>query len=276
MLDAGIAVQAEPFEDAPGPFGAALRAALVHDAGCLAQVGLGLPVDAGGEDLGLGAAGDAERATLRGGEIGQRQRRRQPLAIGLEGLHMAAELVGRGQAGERAQGGAAVLGVGLGQHRLARFGQGVGGVALVHELEVRRQGGLQREAAQQRLAERVDRTDAHAAGQVEHLSEQGPGALAEVLRGLDRQAAQGEIQPGVIQRHPFAEGVLQPHRHFRRGGLGEGQALDALGFFAGEHQAEQAVGEEFGFARASGGRNKGRDGGVRGRQLLAVGAIARR
>ena len=221
------------------------------------------------------AAGDAQRAALRGGQVGQGQRRGQALAVGLQRLDVAAELVGRRQAGERAQGGAAFVGVGVGEHGLARLGQGVGGVALVDQLEVRREGGFQREAAQQRLAEGVDGADAHAAGQVEHLREQRAGALAEVRRWARWRGRAGR-RPGcgsssVTQR---AEGALQPHRHLRGGGLGEGEALDALGLFPGEHQAQQAVGQQLGLARAGRGGDERRHRGVGRRQLLAVGAFA--
>ena len=97
----------------------------------------------------------------------------------------------------------------------------------------------------------------------------------QVRRGVDCQRAQCVVQPCVVQRYPSAEGALQPHRHLRRGGLGEGQALDAFGFFAREHQPQQAVGQQLGLARPGRCRDERRHGGVGRRQLLAVGAVAR-
>ena len=74
--------------------------------------------------------------------------------------------------------------------------------------------------------------------------------------------------------HPAAERPLQAQRHLRGGGLGEGQALDALRRGAGQHQAQQPVGEQFGLARSGGGRDEGGYRRVGGGELFAVGALA--
>ena len=118
---------------------------------------------------------------------------------------------------------------GAGQHGLARLGQRVGGVAVVHQPEMRRQRRFQREAAQQRLAEGVDRADAHAAraGPAPGRTARGRAGAASSEVGWS-QVAQGGVERGVAQRDPRAEGALQPDRHLRGGGLGEGEALDAL------------------------------------------------
>jgi len=57
-------------------------------------------------------------------------------------------------------------------------------------------------------------------------------------------------------------------------GFGEGQALDALRPSAGEHQAQQAVGQQLGLARSGRCGDEGRYRRVGGDKLLPVGAVA--
>ena len=153
---------------------------------------------------------------------------------------------------------------------LARLGQGVGGVALIHQLEMRRERGLQREAAQQRLAEGVDGADAHAAGQVQHLGEQGAGALAQrravgsiassrQVRGPARASSSVTHSPRVrcSRTAISAAAALVKVRHWMRSGLSPG-----------EHQPQQPVGQQLGLARAGRGGDERRHRRVGGRQLL--------
>ena len=84
------------------------------------------------------------------------------------------------------------------------------------------------EAFQQGLAESVDGLDAHAARHVQAGREQGAGAPHLVLvRRPSGRLAQVLAQVGVAHQRPFAEPPGDPVGHFRRRGLGEGQAQDA-------------------------------------------------
>ncbi len=219
--------------------------------------------------------GHAQHAALGALQIvTQLQRRLQPCAVGLQGLDVTAECLGGGQAGQGPQRMLHRRAAGAGQHVLARLGQRVVGVAVVDQLEMRGDRGLQREAAQQRLAEGVDGADPHAAGQVQHLGEQGPGGMAGGFGGLDVQPGQFGGQPVGRHGDPAAERALQAQRHLRGGGLGEGQALDAFRGGAGQHQAQQPVGQQLGLARPGRGGDERRNGGIGGGELLAVGALA--
>ena len=66
--------------------------------------------------------------------------------------------------------------------------------------------------------------------------------------GCDFKRLQFPRQRRVVQRDPPAEGLLETDRHLRGCGLGEGEALDALGRRAGQHQAQQAIGQQLGLA----------------------------
>ncbi len=276
-LDAGFGVEAEPEQDVFRPRGDRGRAVLVDERGGAAQAGFLLPVHRVGQDLRVGGCGDAERAALRGDQVGaERQRVVQAVAVGLEGDDVAAELLGRGEAGQQRQRALHRFGGGGGQHVLARLGHGIGGVGVVHQAEMRRQRRFQREAAQQRLAEGVDGADAHAAGEVQHLGEQRARFLAQRVGGGDGEVGQVGVEGRVGQGDPCAEGVLQADRHFGRGGLGEGEALDALrrDGWVGEHQAQQAVGQQLGLAGAGRGGDERRRRGVCGAALFGIGTGA--
>jgi hypothetical protein len=89
--------------------------------------------------------------------------------------------------------------------------------------------------------------------------------LAEVEFGVEGR---------VRQADPAAEDFLQPQRHFRGGGAGEGEALDARRIGAGEHQPQQPVGEQLGLAGAGRGGDEGGDRGIGGGALGLGGAVA--
>ena len=162
------------------------------------------------------------------------------------------------------------------EHGLARLVQREAGIGVLEQAEMRGERGLEREAAEQGLAEGVDGADPHAARQVEHAGEQG-ARIASLVSGVGSTWSSREpgVEIRVVERHPFAEPALQPHRHLRGGGLGEGEALDALGRRAGEHEAEQAIGQELRLPRPRGGGDEGGDLGVGGAALLGFGARAR-
>ena len=182
--------QAEPAQDAPGPLGNAGGAGIAHAFGCFQQVALARPLHGGRTDRVVGVRADAKRAALRGAKHRpQFQRPGQPGPIGFKCNHVAAELFGRDKTRKRAQRLLHGRRVGTRQHGLARLGHGVFGVAVVDELEVRRQGRFQRKAPQQRLAEGVDRADTHPAGQVEHVGKQR-------TRLAPRRIGQRDIETG--------------------------------------------------------------------------------
>ena len=83
-------------------------------------------------------------------------------------------------------------------------------------------------------------------------------------------------QRRVVQRDPRAERLLQSHRHFGGGGLGEGQALDALGLRAGQHQPQQPIGQQLGLARSRRCADERRYTRVGCDQLFRIGAVTRR
>src|SRR3546814_3116791 len=84
----------------------------------------------------------------------------------------------RGHRGERIRQGAAVLCGG--QNGIARRLDQLGGAALVHHLEMRRDPRFQRKAAEQRFAEAVDGLDLEAARRLQHLGKESAGALAGI------------------------------------------------------------------------------------------------
>ena len=112
------------------------------------------------------------------------------------------------------------------------------GVAFVEHRKMRRDAGLERESAEQRLAEGVNGLDVQPAGGVEDAGEELPGAHPlSLVRRSPEQIEQIPFEVSIGGRGPFAELPGDPIIHFRRRGLGEGQAEDFLRRRAGEHQA---------------------------------------
>ncbi len=229
------------------------------------------PVGAVADDAGVVAEPHAQRAAqaAQPGRAGHCQDGRQVGGVGAQHRHQpASAAIGHlaGQFGQRGR-------VGI-RHRLGAgaFQLGVA-VGVLHQAEMRRQLGLQREAAQQGLAERVDGIDPHAAGQVQHRREQRPRPAAHLGGGGDAALLQFGGQGGVVQHHPLAQHLLQPQRHFGRRRLGEGQAQNAAGLGAGQHQPQQPVDQQLGLAGPGRGRDERRHAGV-GRLLLPGGGVA--
>ena len=263
--------KAQPAEDLGRPLRHLGRALRLDAPRRLAQVGLRLPVHRRSDDFGPARRVNPERSALRGFERGaEGERAGQPLPVRLQRRDVPAELIRRGESRQPFQRRPQCGRVGGGEHVLPRLGQRILGIAVVHELEMRRQRRLEREAAEQGLAEGVDRADAHAARQVEHRREQRAGAHSSVVGGFHLQAAEFLVERRVRQRHPAPEGPLQPQRHLRGGGLGEGQALDALRLRAREHQPQQPVGQQLRLPRPGRGRHEGRDAGIRRIQLCPI------
>ena len=167
------------------------------------------------------------------------------------------------------------VGCGRGQDALAGALHGEAGVGVFDEGEMGGDAGFEREAAQERLAERMDGADSHAAGEVENAGEQGAGLGDRVGSDRDTEVDEGLVEGVVVADGPFAEFGLQAVGHFRGGRLGEGQALDLGRVGAGEHQAEHAVDEQLGLARPGGRFDECGDGRVRRAKLLVDRALLR-
>ncbi len=187
----------------------------------------------------------------------------------------AGELLGvqlGGQAGHRLAKRAVGGGASGVQHLVPRLGQQAGGGALVHHLEMRGESGLQREAAQQRLAEGVDGLDLHAARAIHHLGEQPAGDGAGLgARPLAAEVGEPVLQPFVGQSRPDAQRAVDADGHLRRRRLGEGQAEDARRRGAGQHQPQHAVGQHLRLAGPGGGAHPHRRQRVGGEPLRDVG-----
>ena len=124
--------------------------------------------------------------------------------------------------------------------------------------------GLERKAAQQRLAEGVDRRDLDAARRVEHPREELPGvAMYRPRAGCGRSALTSSCASapvGIVVQ--LARRCVEPVGHLGRGGAGEGQAENARRVGAVEHQRQQPVGQHLGLAGARRGRDPDRGGRV--------------
>ncbi len=264
----------KPVQHRPAPFGAFGRAMLLDMRGSLPQRRLSRPRRRGGDQAGLVLVGAAERTPLRGSEVGQPARAGQTLAVAPELRNQTPECIEGDKPGEAVKRRPGFGGNRMGQHVLARVSQRLGRVAVLDQAEVRRDARLEREAAQQRLAEGVDGADPRAAGQVEHLREQRACPVACLRAGRDMQAAEFGVERVVAHAHPPAEPAMQPVGHFGGGGLSEGEALDARGIGPREHEAKQPVGQQLGLAGARRGGDEGRRGGVGRLRLRPVGALS--
>ena len=142
--------------------------------------------------------------------------------------------------------------------------QCLGGAALVEHGKLRRDIGLQREAAQQCLAEGVDRGDLDAARGVEDAGEELPRLRHHrIVRISPGQLVKLLEECVMRQRHPLGEPLVEPVGHLRGGRARKGQAQDARGIAAFQHQPEQPVGQHLGLAGAGRSRDPGRNPGCR-------------
>ena len=198
----------------------------------------------------------------------------QPAAIAQKFAEQGREIVRPAERRQQRQvfGIPAAARFGIGQHPVAHAVQQRPLVAFLDHPEVGRHPGLQRKALEQRLAEGVDRLDAHAARHVQAGREQGAGArqFGPVRRPADG-LAQVPAQRSVVHQGPLAEPGRDPVDHLRRGGLGEGQAQDAGRRGAVQQQPQNAPGQHMGLARAGAGADPGRDIRFRGPALGARG-----
>ena len=221
--------------------------------------------------------GDAKCATLRRppGLSPERERILQPGQIGLQRRDVPAELIRRCEAGQRVERGAHPRCAGVRQHVLARLGQRVLGV----ESSTRRKCGDSAASSGKRRSSDWQKAwivpMRMPPGRSSTRANSARASRRVCVRRLDARArCSSPRQRRVVQRDPLAEGLLQPHRHLGGGGLGEGEALDALGLRAGQHQAQQTVGQQLGLARSGRCADEGGYRRVGGQQLFGVCAVA--
>ena len=162
--------------------------------------------------------------------------------------------------------------VGLRQDALARLDLELARAALVEDLEVAGDIGLEGELVEEALAKGVNGLNLEPAGGFKRAGEQPAGNRQHrrirppPFDPLDRR---GELL--VVERRPLGEVVEDPLRHLGGGGLGEGQAEDAAGIVAGKQEPLDAAGEDEGLARPGIGRDPGRGGRIRRRRLRLLG-----
>jgi hypothetical protein len=158
----------------------------------------------------------------------------------------------------------------LQQHSHAQPVDQFGLRALFQHLEARRHVGLERKLVQQPRAERMDGLHLQPARRVERLCEQAPRMHAPRWVGqIAFDPRDGLVQPGIVERGPFGQRVEHAVRHVGSGGLGIGQAQDLFRLRAAQQQADHALRQHVGLARARIGRDPGGRGRV-GRRALHV------
>ena len=179
----------------------------------------------------------------------------------------AVQPVARMDAGQVGHLGQVVLG-----HLLQHLGAQKGGTAVVQLGEAMGDAGLQREAAQKRGAEAVDRLHLQPARRFNRLREQAArgGQIGIAPRA---QLRQRRAQGRVGQHRPFAKALQQAVLHLAGGGLGIGQAQHPFGPGARQQQPRHPVGQHPRLARSGIGRQPGRASGIGRRDLAQGGGV---
>ena len=139
------------------------------------------------------------------------------------------------------------------------------GVALVEHLEMAGDIGLEGELVEEALAEGVDGLDLQPARRLQRAGEEPPRVGERRLVGrrcsISWIAAASLASGSVVH---LAEDVEDALRHLGGGGLVKVRQRMRAGIGAGEQQADDAIGEHVGLARAGIGRHPGRGARVRG------------
>ena len=161
------------------------------------------------------------------------------------------------------------------RHGLEDFGPQVRGRAVVEFGKPVRHPGFQRKAAQDGGAEAVDRLHLQPARRLDRLREQAPRG-PQVGGARDPQMGKLGPQRLVGQHRPAAQTGQQAVLHLGRGGLGVGQAQDALGPGAAQQKPRHPVGQDAGLARARVGGKPGGPPRIGRRPLRAGGVVQRR
>src|SRR5688572_19165405 len=136
--------------------------------------------------------------------------------------------------------------------------------------EVERYARLYRKAVQHALAEGVDGLDLEAARRVKRMSEESAGtSLFGTRRNITCYVPYSLTQAFGIEQRPCAEPPGDALAHLGSRRLGVGEAEDLLGRNAGEQQAQHALGQDVGLARAGIGLDPHRGVRVGGGPLRA-------
>ena len=141
--------------------------------------------------------------------------------------------------------------------------------------KIRRDPRLDRKPAQKPRAERMDRLDLQPAGRVDSLGKQ-PSRLTQHRLGhrpFDAKLGQFVPQRRVRQHRPAPQPCEQPVLHLGRGGLGIGQAQDALRFGPAQKQPCDPVDQHPRLARPGIGRQPDRPGGICRLDLTQAGEV---
>ena len=166
--------------------------------------------------------------------------------------------------------------VGGDQHGRLGVAQQLGRATLVEHLEMRREPGLERKAAEQRLTEGMDGHDLEAARRVEHGGEQPARAAPRLVVGQrPGQRLELGVEHRVVDQRPAPEVAVDAVGHLGGGGAREGQAQQPRGRRAVEQQAHHPVGQHLGLAGAGRRRDPDRLRRVGGVALRAAGPPAR-
>ena len=175
---------------------------------------------------------NATRQSAAGGEHRLDQRGESALVhIIDQNSEGAAERLTRGTAGIR-------------EDSLPRLRQQFAGSAVVEQIKMRRQTGLERETAQDRLAEGVDRLDAKAGRRIDNGGEELARADLHIPIGpLTGQFMEAVEELRVIHHRPGAEPVDDTIGHLGRGGASEGDTENPVGRRAVEQKAQNAGGQ---------------------------------
>ena len=145
-------------------------------------------------------------------------------------------------------------------------------VTVLHGANARSQPGFGGKGRQQPLGKGVDRIDAQAAAwAIEHPGKQRAGAGDHFGSGIGTDGKEVAGQHGIRQAHPAGEHFADPHGHFRRAGLGEGQAKDLPRLdVALQQQAQDARRQHLGLAGPGACRKPDRFQRIGRRQLVVL------
>ena len=138
-----------------------------------------------------------------------------------------------------------------GEHVVARLLQQLQRLPVVQHGEVGNDPRFHRKQLQHALAKGVDGLDLQPTRRFERASEQLARAFEQGAIGIGRtELLQLGLKGVIIENDPLAQAFEQAVGHFRGRRLGEGQAHDARGLGAAEHQPHHAVDQHMGFSRA--------------------------
>ena len=142
--------------------------------------------------------------------------------------------------------------------------------ARIERPEAGHQPRFGRKGGEQRLRKGVDRLDSHTpAGGVEDSGEERASPVAHVRADILAQRLELARKVAVLQANPVSEPSVDPVRHFRCAGLGEGEAKDRGWIDTRQEQAEDARREHMRLSSPGRGGERGVVAWARRAQLVA-------